>query len=101
MENTVFSPCGIDCTTCNDLGKTCAGCKEIKGKVFWTAYFGIDICPIYDCSVNQKGLKHCGECSELPCQIYYDSKDPSLTDEEHEKSIMDRAKILKGLANNA
>lgn len=101
MKNITLSPCGVDCTTCKDFSKTCAGCREIKGKVYWAAYVDMEVCPEYDCSVNQKGLNHCGECPELPCSIYYECKDPSTSDEEHEKSIKDRTKVLKGLAKDA
>jgi hypothetical protein len=45
--------------------------------------------------VNKKGFKTCAECSELPCQIYYDWKDPSMTDEAHIQSIKDRVLLLK------
>ncbi|MBZ3935589.1 DUF3795 domain-containing protein [Methanimicrococcus blatticola] len=41
------------------------------------------ICAIYDCAVNDKSLKHCGGCEELPCHRYFDNMDPAYTKEEH------------------
>ena len=58
----------------------------------------LDTCPIYSC-VTQKNLKHCGLCSELPCDIYHNMKDPSMTDEVHQQSIIDRVTVLKALTN--
>ena len=95
-----LSPCGINCgefEACKSSG--CGGCHKIQGKPFYLKDFGVDVCPMYDCPVNQKGLTTCAECSELPCKIYYDWKDPSMTDEEHINSINERVKILKDSLN--
>lgn len=88
------SVCGVDCTKCNLLGDTCKGCDSVQGKVFWSVHFG-GICPIYDCVVNKKQLASCAECSDLPCDIYFATKDPSMTDEEHTAGIKARVDILK------
>ena len=91
-----LSPCGINCgefEVCKSAG--CGGCHEIQGKPFYLKDFGVDVCPHYDCAVNQKGFTTCAECAELPCKLYYDWKDPSTTDEEHINSINERVKILK------
>jgi hypothetical protein len=101
-----ISVCGIDCAamceTCNKNNeefaeKPCKGCGEEKGKLFWTKYLGLDTCPIYHCCVNKKQLKHCGECAQLPCDIYFNTKDPSMSEEEHQKNIQDRVQALKSL----
>jgi len=91
----MLSPCGVDCSTCKFLGDNCTGCREIEGRVYWAAYVNADICPLYQCSVNEKKLKHCGECNELPCHIYFDTQDPGMTKEEHEEGIRQRVAILK------
>lgn len=90
----LLAPCGIDCDECKFKGE-CEGCHAIEGKPFYIKDFGMDVCPLYDCPVNQKGYKTCAQCSELPCKIYYDWKDPSMTDEAHLQSIKDRVKVLK------
>ena len=90
----MLSPCGIDCESC-PLFKDCGGCRKIKGKPFYLKDFGVDVCPLYDCSVNKKGYGSCGECPELPCRIFYDWKDPSMTDEAHIASINERTRVLK------
>lgn len=90
----ILSPCGIDCGSC-DFDESCKDCHSAEGKPPYLADFGVEVCPMYDCPVNNKGYKTCGECPELPCQIFYDWKDPSMTDEEHINSINERVKTLK------
>ena len=92
----MLSPCGINCEACPYFD-SCGGCFTIEGKPFYLADFDVEVCPMYNCSVNKKGFKSCGECPELPCQIFYDWKDPSMTDEEHTTSINARVKVLKDL----
>jgi hypothetical protein len=53
------------------------------------------ICPLYDCSVNSKKFRNCGDCAELPCKMFRDMKDPNSTDEEHQKSLITRAANLR------
>jgi len=91
------SVCGVHCDKCKDFKKTCEGCEQIKGKVYWASYVGADTCPMYDCCVNKKTLAHCGKCSELPCKLYYNTQDPAISNEEHEKGIRERVEILKSL----
>lgn len=91
LELTV---CGCNCTECPQLGTQCNGCNAICGKVYWAAYIGTDICPIYKC-VGEKKLGDCGECAELPCKIWIDMKDPEWTDEQHQESIRVRVKALR------
>ena len=92
-----LSPCGINCDEC-PLKEQCGGsCVACEGKPFYIKDFGFETCMIYDCAVNQKNLKTCGECAELPCQIWYDWKDPDMTEEAHLQSIKDRSEILKAL----
>lgn len=86
--------CGANCGECVEYGKGCEGCEAISGKVFWAAYMGSDICPIYGCCVVEKGLKHCGECEELPCEIHWNTKDPRQSDEEHKQGIERRVAVL-------
>ena len=96
LESMLLSPCGVDCETCDHL-KSCGGCNAVKGKPFYLKDIeGVEVCPMYECPVNEKGYKSCAECPELPCRIYYDWKDPSMTDEEHTNSINERVKALKG-----
>jgi hypothetical protein len=67
----------------------------MQGKPFWTTMFKLDVCPLYDCSVNQRKLEHCGLCSEFPCEIFTSLRDPSLSDEEAEQSLRQREKDLR------
>jgi hypothetical protein len=50
---------------------------------------------MYGCCINEKKMNHCGECAELPCRRYYDTRDPSVSEEEHETGIRLRVEILK------
>jgi hypothetical protein len=89
-----LSVCGVDCGTCSFLNNGCGSCKGIEGKTFWAIeHFG-GICPIYDCSVNKFKFSFCGECSELPCKLYFDIKDPNLSEEQHLQSINKRVNNL-------
>jgi len=99
-----ISVCGIDCAVmcveCNKFeelqNNPCKGCNAIEGKVFWAKMFDLDVCPIYACAKDRQ-LKHCGECESLPCNIYADMKDPSMSDEQHQQSINERVEVLKNL----
>ena len=94
-SQTYLSPCGINCEVCGYKDECGETCHNIKGKPCYIKDFGINVCPMYDCAVNKKGYKTCGECPELPCKTYYDWKDLSMTDEEYIKSINDRVSTLK------
>ena len=97
VDHMLVSPCGVDCEGC-EFGESCGGsCFACEGKPFYLADFGVEVCPMYDCSVNQKSFKTCGECADLPCQVFYDWKDPSMTEEAHLQSIKDRVEVLKAL----
>jgi len=92
----MVSVCGCECSKCDYFKKNeCYGCNKIQGKVWWIQYVHANSCPIYDCVINTKKLNNCGLCSELPCTLWYDLKDPSFTDEKHNQSIVERVKRLK------
>ncbi|MBN1190380.1 MAG: DUF3795 domain-containing protein [Dehalococcoidales bacterium] len=87
--------CGADCSDCPSLNKECqGGCEDIKGRVYWTKYFGTDICPVYTC-VESKKFKNCGDCEQLPCETWIKLKDPSMTEEQHNESIRRRVALLR------
>ena len=52
-------------------------------------------CAIYDCTVNNKGMKNCGECSEAPCDIWMKTRDPKYSDEEFAENVRGRIQALK------
>jgi len=92
----LVSPCGIICNKCPYYMNLCKGCKNLDGKVFWSADVSENgICPMYDCSVNEKEFGSCSKCDELPCELFYNTKDPDITDEEHQASILKRVDVLK------
>lgn len=95
-----ISCCGADCTKCQDYRKSCNGCKETCGKVAWTQYVGVQVCPIYQCAILDNKYKSCAECSELPCKKIYDTKDPKMTDEEFRENIAERVDRLKNSYGN-
>jgi hypothetical protein len=72
------SVCGIYCGGCEYLGEMCKGCGAEKGEIFWTKSdeIPLDVCPLWKCCVDEKQLEHCGLCSEFPCKIYLEMKDP-------------------------
>jgi hypothetical protein len=91
----ILSCCGLQCNDCEFFGTTCQGCHQVMGKTFW-AVTGLPtgVCPLFDCAVNKKNLKNCGECSDLPCETFLQMKDPSTTEEEHRKGIIERVTRL-------
>lgn len=92
----LVSPCGIICNECPFYNNACDGCKNIDGKVFWSADVTENgICPMYDCSINDKKICNCGKCKELPCQLFYNTKDPEITEEQHQESILKRVAVLR------
>ncbi|MCE5348181.1 MAG: DUF3795 domain-containing protein [Bacteroidales bacterium] len=93
----ILSTCGLKCDECEHFGVTCTGCINLKGSTFWAKEMMPDkVCPLYNCSVNTKKLKDCGDCSDLPCKMFMEMKDPNSTDEEHQKSLKMRVALLRG-----
>jgi len=91
----LLAPCGTCCEECPHI-EICGGsCHDCKGKPFYLKDFGVDVCPIYDCAVNKKGYRICAECRDLPCQLFYDWKDPSMSEEELARSVNERTAALK------
>jgi hypothetical protein len=87
--------CGANCTGCPNMNKECqGGCEAVKGRVYWARYIGVEVCPVYAC-VESKKYMDCGDCSQLPCETWVKLKDPSMSNEQHQKSIIDRVALLK------
>ena len=53
-------------------------------------------CPIYQCSVSKNKYATCAACDNLPCQIWQDTRDPSLSQEQFDATVHDRVTNLKG-----
>jgi len=94
---TKVSNCGLICDECNFYQKNCTSCFEVKGKTFWAQDLPGKICPLFNCSVNDKKFTNCGDCNDLPCKMFNDLKDPSISDEEHKKNIVLRVNRLREL----
>lgn len=93
-DEALLAACGLFCGTCEHMAAGCPGCAQIEGRPFWAAQFGVEVCPIYDCCMNTRQLEHCGLCDELPCETFLSLRDPSLSDEEFERSIEERREVL-------
>jgi len=94
----LLSSCGLICNECEFYNKTCNGCLAVKGQTFWAKEMMPDkTCPLYNCAINQRGYAHCGQCNELPCEMFRNMKDPNSTDEEHSQLLIDRSERLKAL----
>lgn len=94
----IISCCGVVCSECSSYPKECAGCAAIEGRVFWLEYTGGEVCDIYGCCVEKKGLRHCGRCEELPCERYA-QKDPTKTDAENEEDFRKQMEQLEKMKN--
>ncbi|MBP2653708.1 MAG: hypothetical protein H6Q73_1277 [Firmicutes bacterium] len=90
----MVSVCGVCCEECPHFSIECPGCSAILGKVYWAQYIGADCCPIFKC-VSEKGFTTCGDCNKMPCEVWFSLKDPDWSDDEHQKSIADRAAKLR------
>ena len=97
MQEKIVSPCGTICSDCKDYQINCAGCSELEGKVYWTKYVNLKICPLYDCPVNKHKYKTCAECKDIPCKKWRDLKDPNISDKAFDKEIEERLVVLKKL----
>jgi hypothetical protein len=91
-----ISACGLICDNCEYFNTTCTGCINVQGSTFWAKdMMPTKVCPMFDCSVNKKHFKNCGDCKDLPCKMFLEMKDPKSTDEEHQKSIAVRVGRLR------
>lgn len=90
-----ISCCGTNCPECYCYGNLCRGCNECNGKVFHTP--ARKACRIYDCVINSKNLSNCGDCKDVPCDIWEKTRDPKFTDEEFKQNIFERLTNLKNL----
>ena len=90
-----LSVCGTDCSVCYCFGKMCTGCNECSGKVFHAPEG--EACAIYNCTVNERGLKNCGECGEAPCDIWQKTRDPKYSDEEFAENVRVLIQALRGI----
>lgn len=91
-----LSACGLICDECEFYDKECNGCIAVKGQTFWAKDMMPDkTCPLFNCSVNNKGFKNCGDCKELPCKMFREMKDPNSTEEEHQLSLRQRVSRLQ------
>ncbi len=88
-----LSVCGTACSACPLLGNPCTGCNKACGKVFHMPEG--KPCSIYACCVNKHRYATCASCDQRPCQIWRDTRDPSMTDEQFEESIRARVSMLK------
>lgn len=93
MTPETLSCCGTKCSECGCYGSMCKGCNESAGKVFHAPKR--QACPIYECSVNKKKQAGCGDCKNLPCDVWRNTKDPSMSEEEFENNIRQRVENLK------
>lgn len=96
MDKTV-SFCGVVCSECEYYPNDCKGCTGVEGRPFWIQYVEQDMCNIYDCCANKKKIAHCGKCSELPCNYYFDTVDPNLTEKERNEGLKKQIETLKSL----
>lgn len=92
-KQALISVCGTDCGACYCFGKMCNGCNPCEGKVFHAPEG--KACPIYECVRNDKGMPDCGACEEVPCKIWYCTRDPKFSEEEFQKNVAMRVQALK------
>jgi len=74
-EYVIDTRCGLNCVNCAFRERTkCGGCIKTNGHPFHGE------CSVAICCQN-RGLLHCGECIDFPCQMLHDfSFDPKHGD---------------------
>lgn len=97
-QQKVISCCGIVCSDCTYYPADCPGCPKTEGKIFWTQYLHIEVCPLYQCCVAERSQAHCGTCAEFPCRKFYEGEDPTRSKEENEADNERRIGLLRELA---
>jgi len=91
----MISICGVYCQEeCTAYPDECMGCNQIEGKVSWAKFYGKIVCPIYKC-VQKNEYETCLACVKLPCKIWYETRNPELSDEEFKKEIAWRKDNLR------
>jgi hypothetical protein len=96
MADVNHAPCcGIYCGDCPFLDLQCQGCGYVNGKPFWTDQLPGRVCPLYECCRNHKQLEHCGLCTEFPCRVFLELRDPNMSDEAFQQALNERQKSLK------
>lgn len=90
----MLSACGLVCSTCEYHPEPCPGCREVAGRPFWVNETVENRCVLFNCC-EEKQFKTCGECSELPCKLFIELKDPSLSEEEHRREVDRRVARLR------
>jgi len=69
MNRDYIGRCGAYCGACAWREEThCLGCQLCKGDMFWGE------CSVAKCSI-EKGIEHCGLCSNLPCDVIQEAYD--------------------------
>lgn len=94
----VVGVCGCVCSDCRIFKKDCNGCYSIEGKACWLEEVGLEACDFYECAKIIRGIEHCGKCSEIPCNKFWQNKNPKWTDEQHRKIVEERVILLKDLS---
>lgn len=90
-----LSCCGTNCQDCPAYPAECEGCAALKGRPAWVRESGGAACPFYACCVEGKGLKTCGQCAGMPCGLFEQTRDPSLSDQAFEAELRARVRALK------
>lgn len=88
MESGMIAPCGLDCSTCDIyrakddpeiMKRVIEWFREKRNKVFVPDQIRCGGCPgnrsnhwdpacwILKCAVDERGYRHCSECSDFPC----------------------------------
>ncbi len=83
-----LSCCGSECKTCGCYQTLCSGCSESSGKVFHAPPG--KACPIHACCVRQHKYAFCSACEQIPCSVWLETKDPSLSEKAFQAAIAER-----------
>lgn len=84
LRRRLAAVCGRFCGECDAFtNASCCGCGYQLGRTLRGE------CTIFQCAVVDRGLEHCGLCTDFPCQVFLSHAAP------HEVAVRYQALCLR------
>ena len=81
--------CRLSAGACGEYCKPCVAHGGCRGCAYQLGLTQRGECAVFQCCVAEKGLEHCGLCSEFPCPLFKAST--SAADAERRmRALLDR-----------
>jgi len=87
LRRKLAAVCGRYCGTCDTyISDSCCGCGYQLGET------STGDCAVFQCCIAERGLEHCGLCTDFPCQVFLSHAAP-LEVARHYQALRRRAEI--------